>query len=59
MTADKLAKNIPNAPNFICLNCLPKKKVLDFAAKSLHWASVVRDKVHMYCKLEKLINCKN
>ena len=52
MDADKLAKNTPNAPNFICPNCLPKlsaqivcpsPKVWDFNEKKLHWVSVVRE----------------
>ena len=33
MTADKSAKNIPNAPKFICLNCLPKSKSFGFFCK--------------------------
>ena len=39
MGADKLAKNTPNAPIFIC----PSPKVWDFNEKMLHWASVVRE----------------
>ena len=42
MSADKLAETTPDAPKFICPNCLPKPKVLDFNEKRLHWASVVR-----------------
>ena len=38
MGADKLAENTPNAPKFICPNCLPKPKM----KKRLHCASVVR-----------------
>jgi hypothetical protein len=30
MGADKLAENTPNAPKFICPNCLPKPKSLVF-----------------------------
>ena len=30
MGADKLAENTPNAPKFICPNCLPKPKSLEF-----------------------------
>ena len=37
MGADKLAKNTPNAPIFIC----PSPKVWDFDEKMLHWVSVV------------------
>ena len=33
MGADKLAKNIPNAPKSICPNCLPKPKILRFRWK--------------------------
>jgi hypothetical protein len=36
MGADKLAENTPNAPEFICSNCLPKPK----SEKRLYWASV-------------------
>ena len=42
MGADKLAENTPIDLEFICPNCLPKPKVLDFNEKRLHWASVVR-----------------
>ena len=42
MGADKLAWNTPNAPKFICPNCLPSPKVWDFDEKMLHWVSVVR-----------------
>ena len=38
MSVDSLAKNTPNAPEFIC----PIPKVLDFNEKRLYWASVVR-----------------
>ena len=38
MGADSLAKNSPNAPEFVC----PSSKVLNFNEKRLHWASVVR-----------------
>jgi hypothetical protein len=38
MGADSLGVNTTNAPEFIC----PSPKVLDFNAKRLHWASVVR-----------------
>ena len=38
MGADKLTKNIPNTPEFIC----PSPKVWDLYEKRLHWASVVR-----------------
>ena len=31
----KLAKNIPNAPKFICPNCLPKPKSLGFLWKKV------------------------
>ena len=41
MGADSLAENTSNAPEFICPNCLPKPKFLDFNEKRLHWASVV------------------
>jgi hypothetical protein len=30
MGADRLVKNIPNAPEFICSNCLPKPNSLGF-----------------------------
>ena len=30
MGVDKLVKNTPNAPKFICPNCLPKPKILGF-----------------------------
>ena len=30
MGADKAAENTPNAPKFICPNCLPKPKSLGF-----------------------------
>ena len=33
MGADKSAENTPNAPKFICLNCLPKPKSLEFRWK--------------------------
>ena len=33
MGADKSAKNTPNATNFICTNCLPKPKSLEFRRK--------------------------
>ena len=33
MGAYKSAKNNPNAPKFICQNCLPKPKVWDFDGK--------------------------
>ena len=33
MDADKLAENAPNAPKFICPNCLPKPKSLGFQRK--------------------------
>ena len=42
MGADSLAKNTPNAHEFICPICLPKPKALKFNEKRLHWASVVR-----------------
>ena len=42
MGVDKLFKNTPNAPKFIC----PSPKVWDFDEKRLHWASVVH--VHRY-----------
>ena len=38
MGADSLAKNTPNAQEFICQICLPKPKSSE---KRLHWASVV------------------
>ena len=31
--ADKSAENTPNAPRFICLNCLPKPKSFEFLWK--------------------------
>ena len=43
MGADKLAKNIPNAPKFVC----PSPKSLGFRwKKRLHWASIVRGALH-------------
>ena len=42
MHADSLAKNIPIAPESVC----PSPKVLDFNAKRLYWASVVRVLFH-------------
>ena len=52
MGADKLAGNTPNAPKFICPNCLPGPKVWDFDEKMLHWVSVVRDvSIHVLCSL--------
>ena len=33
MGADKSAENNPNAPKFICPNCLPKSKSLGFWQK--------------------------
>ena len=41
MGVDKLFKNTPNAPKFIC------PKVWDFDEKRLHWASVVRAIKHV------------
>ena len=43
MGADKSTKSTPNAPEFICPNCLSKPKNWYFDKKGLHWASVVRD----------------
>ena len=34
--------NTPNAPEFICLICLPSPQVLDFNEKRLYWSFVVR-----------------
>ena len=45
MGADISAKNIPNAPEFICPICLLKPNVLDFNQKRHHWTSVVRASV--------------
>jgi hypothetical protein len=44
MGADKSTENTPNAPKFICPNCLRlgSPKVWDFDEIRLHWASVVR-----------------
>ena len=42
MGADKSAENTPNAPKFICPNCLPKPKSLGVSKKSSLWVSVVR-----------------
>ena len=39
MGADKLSENTPNAPKFICPNCLPK--FWDFDEERLHWVSEV------------------
>ena len=41
MGADKSGENTPNAPTFICPNCLPKPKSLEMK-KRLDWASIVR-----------------
>ena len=41
MSADKSAKNTPNAPKLICSNYLPKPKNLVCHEKRLHWESVV------------------
>ena len=35
MGADKSAENTPNAPKFICLDCLPKLKSASFGVRSL------------------------
>ena len=42
------AENTPNAPKFICPNCLPKPKSLGFWWKRLHWVSLVRDGHHLH-----------
>ena len=54
MGADKWAKNTPNAPIFICPNCLSKPKSLGFRKKGLHWASIVRGK-HITTEAERVI----
>ena len=42
MGADKLAENTPNAPEFICPNCLLNPKSSKFRWKKFHWVSIVR-----------------
>ena len=42
MSAESLAENIPNAPQFICSS----PKVLDFNEKRIHWTSVVHGLDH-------------
>ena len=55
--ADKLTKNTPNAPKFICSNCLPKPKSFGFGGeKKLHWVSVVRALTHLDQTLMNLIS---
>ena len=43
MGADSSVKNTPNAPEFICPNCLLKPQSSGFQLERFHWASVVPD----------------
>ena len=43
MGADKLLKNIANAPKFICQIVCPSPRIGVLLKKGLHWVSVVRE----------------